>query len=615
LLFLLADGSAHLPAATKKIVLIAGKKSHGLVGNGIHDYPWSVKLLKVMLDNSNVAERVRVEYHLDGWPRDKNTLEDADAIMVISDGRDGSLFAEAPHFASPAHRQFIARQMRRGCGFLTFHFSTFAPDAFARDILDWSGGYFDWETDGKRKWYSAITTQTADVLPASPAHPILRGVGRFTLREEFYYNIRFEPQDRAFVPIWTVPALNGRQEQGNIVAWARERADGGRGFGTTCGHFYDNWKQDNFRRMILNAIVWAAKVDVPASGVAARFYTHAEITAALAGVEGTERALVDDRPIRGLLFAGNAAHKWHNWERTTPAIKAALERDPRIRVDVSLDIEDLGRKKLADYQFIVQNYCNWNDPHGLSDGARKAFVNYLQAGGGLIVIHFANGAFHYSLPGAGGSDWPEYRKIARRVWNHQGDERTRSGHDAFGSFRVDIAPIRNAITDGLGPFTVDDELYFRQAGSAPIDPFITARSKITGKDEPLAWTYTYGRGRVFQTVLGHSEKTYDVFEAREMLRRAAAWVAGRPIRRLAPAQDERQRPQSREHTLTRPTTPLSDGRFGNPSMPVTSLMDVQSQSVETTGRSDAGFRVNVWTVSPGRKGLGFPSAQAKWASP
>jgi putative heme-binding domain-containing protein len=578
-LALLAVASGSVRAGAKKIVLIAGKKSHGPVGNGIHDYPWSVKLIKVMLDNSNVAEHVRVEYHLDGWPHDEKTLDDADAIMVISDGRDGNLFEEAPHFSTAAHRRVIARQMRRGCGFLTFHFSTFAPDAFAKDILDWSGGYFDWETSGQRKWYSAITTAQADVLPATPGHPILRGVERFSMREEFYYNIRFEPSDRSLVPIWTVPALHGRAEQGDVVAWARERADGGRGFGTTCGHFYDNWKHDNFRRMILNAIVWAAKVDVPASGVAARFYTHAEITAALAGVEGAKRAVVDDRPSRALLFAGNAAHKWHNWERTAPAIKAALERDPRIRVDISHDIEDLERKRLAEYELVVQNYCNWNDPRGLSDGAKKAFVNYLQAGGGLILIHFADGAFHYSLPTAGQSDWPEYRKIARRVWNHQGDAQTRSGHDAFGSFRVDIAPIRDPITEGLAAFTVNDELYFRQAGSEPIEPLITAHSKVTGKDEPLAWTYRYGRGRVFQTLLGHSDQTYDAFETREMLRRAAAWVAGRSIRQLVPEQDRLERAESGTRGLTRPTDWLAEGRFGK-------ALDARVRTAVVAGRSE-----------------------------
>src|SRR5579863_10043279 len=84
ILLLLAVATERLSAGTKKIVLIAGKKSHGPVGNGIHDYPWSVKLIKVMLDNSNVAGQVRVEYHLNGWPRDEKTLADADAIMVIS---------------------------------------------------------------------------------------------------------------------------------------------------------------------------------------------------------------------------------------------------------------------------------------------------------------------------------------------------------------------------------------------------------------------------------------------------------------------------------------------------------------------------------------------------
>ena len=70
--------SAELPQKKSsdrhKIVLIAGPKSHGPVGNGIHDYPWSVKLLKVMLDNSNIRDKVQVEYHLEGWPENPETL-------------------------------------------------------------------------------------------------------------------------------------------------------------------------------------------------------------------------------------------------------------------------------------------------------------------------------------------------------------------------------------------------------------------------------------------------------------------------------------------------------------------------------------------------------------
>jgi putative heme-binding domain-containing protein len=528
----------------KKIVLIAGPKSHGPIGNGIHDYGWSVQLLKVMLENSNVKDKVRVEVHLDGWPRDSRKLEDADTIMIISDGRDGNLYAEAPHLASPERVRFMEKQMKRGCGFLTFHFSTFAPDQYGEQMLSWSGGYFDWETDGKRLWHSAIQTIEADVKLGSPDHAVLRGVKPFKMKEEFYYNIRFKPKNESLKPLWIVPSLPGREPDGRIVAWAREREDGGRGFGTTCGHFYDNWKHDSFRKMILNAIAWTAKVEMPAGGVESRFFTHDEIRKAL----GTDYG--NDAPIRVLLFAGNDAHKWHNWEKTTPAMKQALELDKRIKVEVSNDIEDLGRKKLSDYQAILLNYANWHDPKALSDKSKNAFVDYLKSGGGLLVVHFANGAFHPSLPMAGASDWPEYRKIVRRVWNHTG--KPASGHDPFGNFLVEPTKADHPTTAGVKSFEITDELYFQQDGNQPVEPLLTARSRVTKKDEPLAWAYEYEKARVFQTVLGHSEKTWEVFESREVLRRAAAWVSGREVRQFAPADDK---PKSTERIVP--------GKFGN----------------------------------------------------
>jgi hypothetical protein len=41
-------------------------------------------------------------------------------------------------------------------------------------------------------------------------------------------------------------------------------------------------KHEPFRKLILNAIAWTAKVEVPRNGVEARLYTHAEIQRALA---------------------------------------------------------------------------------------------------------------------------------------------------------------------------------------------------------------------------------------------------------------------------------------------------------------------------------------------
>jgi hypothetical protein len=54
------------------------------------------------------------------------------------------------------------------------------------------------------------------------------------------------------------------------MAWAVERDDGGCGFGFTGGHVHWNWADPNFRKLVLNAIAWCAKVEVPHEGISDR---------------------------------------------------------------------------------------------------------------------------------------------------------------------------------------------------------------------------------------------------------------------------------------------------------------------------------------------------------
>src|SRR5207302_7978375 len=122
---------------------------------------------------------------------------------------------------------------------------------------------------------------------------------------------------------------------------------------------------------------------------------------------------------------------------------------------------------IFDYDLLVLNYCNWERP-GLSDAAKSNFVRYLENGGGLAIVHFANGAWHPSLPNTNTADsWLEfYSRICRRVWEHRPPNA--SGHDPFGPFRVEIGDAKHPITAGLQPFDTMDELYFRQQGEVPI---------------------------------------------------------------------------------------------------------------------------------------------------
>ena len=261
-------------AGTHKIVLIAGKKSHGA---GAHEYVKSVQLLKVLLDGAKNLQGIRTEVHLDGWMADPSTLDDADAIVVISDGEDGKTFTQPAPYLLPERASVIDRQLRRGCGLVLIHFSTFASARDGQRLLDWVGGYFDWQSsDSNQGWYSALKTMETDIHLASPAHPISSGVGDFRLQEEFYYRMRLREPDARRTPILLVPALGGTPAE-HTVAWAVTRAGGGRGFSTTTGHYYRNWSNEAYRKLILNAIVWAARADVPTNGVQTTLPTDGDL--------------------------------------------------------------------------------------------------------------------------------------------------------------------------------------------------------------------------------------------------------------------------------------------------------------------------------------------------
>jgi type 1 glutamine amidotransferase len=110
------------------------------------------------------------------------------------------------------------------------------------------------------------------------------------------------------------------------------------------------------------------------------------------------------------------------------------------------------------------------------------------------------------------------------VWDHANKQ---CGHDAYGPFRVEITNGTHPITHGLASFETTDELYFGQQGDLPIEVLATARSKVTGRDQPMAFVYAYGDGRVFQTVLGHESASVRTPGAAELLRRGCVWAAGR----------------------------------------------------------------------------------------
>ncbi len=230
----------------------------------------------------------------------------------------------------------------------------------------------------------------------------------------------------------------------------------------------------------------------------------------------------EEKMLRAILLTGND-HPAHKWEETTSVIKEILESDSTIEVMVTRNTNRLAALDIESFDFLVLNYCNWEDPEGLTVAAKNGLLNFLEQGGGLMVLHFANGAFHFSLPGAKESDWPEYRKIVHQVWDHSAN----STHDKYGEFQVNITDPDHFITRGLNDFLIEDELYYKQIGEEELPPLYSAISKNSGNSEPLAWAYEYQNARIFQNLLGHGPDSYQPETHQEILKRAAIWICRR----------------------------------------------------------------------------------------
>jgi type 1 glutamine amidotransferase len=262
----------------QKVVFIAGTKSHGY---GSHEHKAGCILLAKALEESGLP--VETEVVTGGWPKDSSVLNGADSIVIYADGGGRHPFNE--------HIDELNKLTNKGVGIVCIHYGVEVPEGKSGDaFLDWTGGYFEANWSVNPHWDA-----TYDRLPN---HPITNGVKPFTINDEWYYHMRFRDQMQGVTPILTdLPpkstlkrpdgAHSGnpyvREEIANGVpqhmAWARERPDGGRGFGFTGGHFHWNWGNDQFRKLVLNAIAWTAHVDVPEDGVPSKSLTVNDLMA------------------------------------------------------------------------------------------------------------------------------------------------------------------------------------------------------------------------------------------------------------------------------------------------------------------------------------------------
>jgi len=258
--------SIHQTDPPKHLMLIAGSASHS---TGTHEHRAGVLLFERCLAE---VEGLHVTTHFEGWPEDESLFEKADAVLFYMDGGGNHPIVQANRLA------LIQSQIDRGLGFGALHYAVEVPsNNGGSEYKEWIGGYYETNYSVNPIWQP-----TFDNLPN---HPTMRGVDSFTATDEWYFNMRYRPDQVGVTPMLVAapsdevrdgpyvhpqgPYEHIQQAKGDseIMSWVVDRKDGGRGFGFTGGHFHNNWGIDGFRTSVLNSLVWISGLDVPAGGV------------------------------------------------------------------------------------------------------------------------------------------------------------------------------------------------------------------------------------------------------------------------------------------------------------------------------------------------------------
>jgi type 1 glutamine amidotransferase len=247
-----------------------------------------------------------------------------------------------------------------------------------------------------------------------------------------------------------------------------------------------------------------------------------EIASSDSPVAAANQPAASTGAVKALIITGDNVAA-HAWKETTKALFDILEAGGKIKVDVtSTPSKDLTDDNLSKYDVLVLNYRDTNQgaPESRwSDENKQAFLKAVREGKGLAAYHFASSAF--SKP-----NWEEFEKAVAGGWRSQGF------HGPKHVFTVKKTEVDHPISHGL-PSKFEhaiDELYQNSVmvpGSTVLATAYSDPSKPrgTGKDEPVIWVNQYGKGRVYENVLGHDTTAMADPQYQEWLRRGVIWAA------------------------------------------------------------------------------------------
>ena len=157
----------------------------------------------------------------------------------------------------------------------------------------------------------------------------------------------------------------------------------------------------------------------------------------------------------------------------------------------------------------------------MSGAQKAALLDFVRSGHGFVGIHSATDTFY---------KWPSYVELIGGYFD---------GHPWHQTVRIEVADPSNSLVSFLGAsLEINDEIYqirdFDDRGShvllrldeTSVD-LTRAGVHLRSYGWPLAWTRSYGQGRVFYMALGHEGAIWRDSRYQRVLLNAILWTTRR----------------------------------------------------------------------------------------
>jgi hypothetical protein len=258
-------------------------------------------------------------------------------------------------------------------------------------------------------------------------------------------------------------------------------------------------------------------------------------------------------PIKLMLLDGQSGGPYHAWRLTTPVLKKELEETGLFAVDVVTAPPsggDFGSFQPAfdKYQAVVWNLDSPEWPASLM----TSFEQYVSNGGGVVIVHAADNAFPQwkafnAMTGIGG--WRNRDEKSGPLWYYRDGKLVSDAspgnagsHGNRLPFQLTMQDTEHPIAKGLPKqwMHAGDELYATLRGPGQnMKVLATAHSdpanKGTGREEPILMVLSYGKGRIFHTIMGHDIPALACVGFMVTLQRGAEWAATGKVTQKVPA--------------------------------------------------------------------------------